>query len=69
MHEGDQVELHFPREEVILGVLEAPLYRTLKPDQTSMWPGHQFSINHWQNTILHQFMNLLYVLELMSDLI
>ena len=43
--------------------------RTLKPDQTPMWPGHQFSINHWQNTILHQFMNLLYVLELMSDLI
>ena len=34
-----------------------------------MWPGHQFSINHWQNTILLQFMNLLYVLELMSDLI
>ena len=43
--------------------------RTLKPDQTPMWPGHQFSINHWQKTILHQFMNLLYVLELMSDLI
>ena len=43
--------------------------RTLKPDQTPMWPGHQFSINHWQNAISHQFMNLLYVLELMSDLI
>ena len=34
-----------------------------------MWPGHQFSINHWQKIILHQFMNLLYVLELTSDLI
>ena len=39
--------------------------RTLKPDQTPMWPGHQFSINHWQNTISHQFMNCVWYFSLL----